>query len=118
LPGLNFRPLFFLPTFQKYAGKLCGGAQIHVTDRAKYRPLLTAAAILKAVYELYPRHVAWKRPPYEYEERLLPIDILAGNDRFRTDIESGHDLWQMQAWWHSELTTFDRNVRRNYLIYS
>lgn len=118
LPGVFFRPLFFLPTFQKYAGRLCGGAQIHVTDRGKYKPLLTATAILKAVYELYPRHFAWKRPPYEYEERLLPIDILAGNDRLRTDIEAGHDLRKMQAWWNSELTAFDRSVRRNNLIYS
>ncbi|MGC2062323.1 MAG: DUF1343 domain-containing protein [Thermodesulfovibrionales bacterium] len=118
LPGLRFRPLSFLPTFQKYAGILCGGAQIHVTDRGKYKPLLTTAAIIKAVYELYPRHFVWKSPPYEYEETLLPIDILAGDDRFRTDIESGHDLRQMQAWWNSELTAFDRNTRSNYLIYS
>jgi len=118
LPGLHFRPLFFLPTFQKHAGILCGGAQIHVTDREKYRPFLTTAAILKAVYELYPGHFAWKKPPYEYEEKLLPIDILAGNDRFRIDIESGRGLGQMQAWWNAELTGFDRSVRRNYLIYS
>ena len=33
LPGCVFRPLHFEPTFQKYAGELCGGVQIHVTDR-------------------------------------------------------------------------------------
>ncbi len=117
LPGVRLRPLFFLPTFQKHAGRLCGGAQLHVTNRAEFKPFLTAAAILKAVYELYPRHFGWKKPPYEYEERLLPIDILAGNARFRTDIESGQALGRMQAWWNSELTAFDRDRRRDHLIY-
>lgn len=118
LPGMLFRPLFFLPTFQKHAGFLCGGAQIHVTDRNKYKPFYTAAAILKAIYELYPRQFSWKDPPYEYEETLLPIDILAGCDRFRIDIESGHNLRQMEAWWNAELKEFDINVRKKYLIYS
>jgi uncharacterized protein YbbC (DUF1343 family) len=118
LPGLCFRPLFFLPTFQKHAGTLCGGAQIHVTDRKKYKPFLTATAILKAVCELYPADFAWKKPPYEYEERILPIDILTGDDRFRTEIESGCGLSQMQARWNSELAAFDRYSRGNHLIYS
>jgi uncharacterized protein YbbC (DUF1343 family) len=117
LPGLCFRPLFFQPTFQKHSGVLCGGAQIHVTDRKKFRPFLTAAAILKAVHELYPRLFSWKKPPYEYEERLLPIDILAGNDTFRAGIESGAGLKQLEEQWNSELSAFNRNVRRNYLIY-
>lgn len=118
LPGLRFRPLYFLPTFQKHAGTLCGGAQIHITDREKFRPLLSAVAILKAVQELYPEKFSWKRPPYEYEERLLPIDILAGNDRLRGDIESGRGLRLMQEWWQAELQEFDQTVRRNYLLYS
>ena len=33
LPGVVFRPVNFLPAFQKHAGKLCGGAQIHITSR-------------------------------------------------------------------------------------
>ncbi|MDA8083149.1 MAG: DUF1343 domain-containing protein [Nitrospiraceae bacterium] len=118
LPGVLFRPLYFLPTFQKHAGKLCGGAQIHVTDRAKFRPFLTGVGIVKAIYDLYPQKFAWKQPPYEYEERLLPIDILAGDDRLRKDIESGSDLHAMEVWWREELRAFDRKVRRNYLLYS
>ena len=47
LPGVVFRPLNFLPTFQKYAGRLCGGCQIHVTNRRKFKPFKTAAAILQ-----------------------------------------------------------------------
>lgn len=117
LPGVILRPLHFLPTFQKYAGKLCGGAQIHVTNRKKFKPFKTAAAILKSVKELYPEDFLWNKPPYEYEEKLLPIDILAGTDRFRKDIEGSTELDAMEAWWNKELTDFDRKIRKKYLIY-
>src|SRR5205823_4459764 len=39
LPGVGFRPTFYRPTFQKFAGKNCGGLQIHVTDRAAFQPV-------------------------------------------------------------------------------
>jgi uncharacterized protein YbbC (DUF1343 family) len=117
LPGVIFRPLHFLPTYQKHAGKLCGGAQIHVTDRERFKPFKTAAAILKTVYDLYPGKFRWNRPPYEYEMKLLPIDILAGTDRFRKDIEQSAPLESMEAWWKSELTDFDNKIRRKYLLY-
>jgi len=118
LPGVVFRPLHFLPAFQKHAGKLCGGAQIHVTDQKKFKPFKTAAAILISVKELYPEDFFWNKPPYEYEEKLLPIDILAGTDRFRKDIEGGAELNTMEAWWNKELIDFDRKIRKKYLIYS
>lgn len=117
LPGVIFRPLHFIPTFQKHAGKLCGGAQLHITDRERFRPFKTAAAILQAVHDRYPHKLRWKNPPYEYEKKLLPIDILAGTDRFRKDIERSTPLENMEAWWQTELRDFDRNIRRNYLLY-
>ena len=118
LPGVIFRALHFLPTFQKHAGRLCGGAQIHVLDRKKFKPFKTAAAVLKTVRELYPKDFSWNQPPYEYEEELLPIDILAGTDRLRKEIDSGRELDTMEAWWKKESTDFNRKIRGKYLIYS
>ncbi|MBI5075143.1 MAG: DUF1343 domain-containing protein [Nitrospirae bacterium] len=117
LPGVIFRPMHFLPTFQKHAGKLCGGAQIHLTDRGKFRPFKTAAAILKTVHDLYPGKFRWNKPPYEYEKTLLPIDILAGTDRLRKDIENRTSIDQMEKWWNDDLHEFNSNIRKNYLIY-
>ncbi|GAB4491185.1 MAG: DUF1343 domain-containing protein [Thermodesulfovibrionales bacterium] len=117
LPGVVFRTLHFLPTFQKHSGSLCGGSQIHVTDRKRFRPFLTAAAVLKAVIELWPAKFAWKQPPYEYEEKLLPIDILAGTDRLRKDLEQGRSLKEMEAWWAAEADRFRKSISNNYKIY-
>ncbi len=117
LGGVVFRPLYFLPTFQKHAGTLCGGAQIHVTDRRRFKPFKTGVGIIKAVFDLYPKDFSWKNPPYEYEKRLMPIDILAGTDRLRKDIEGGTGLDEMELWWDEERRAFDREIRTKTLLY-
>jgi uncharacterized protein YbbC (DUF1343 family) len=117
LPGVLFRPLYFQPTFQKHAGEVCGGAQIHLLDRSKYRSFKTGVAVLKAVNELYPRRPLWKSPPYEYETEKMPIDILAGTDRLRISIEKGDALDHMESWWRVGCAAFDKTVRKKYLIY-
>jgi len=117
LPGVVFRPIYFQPTFQKHAGKLCGGAQIHVTDRDRFKPFKTGCAVIKAVHDLYPDSFKWKQPPYEYETEKMPIDILTGTDRFRKDIEDGKSLGKMEGWWNAQCKRFSREVRRQYLIY-
>lgn len=117
LPGVIFRPVFFQPTFQKHAGKLCGGAQIHVLDKSKFRPFKTGVAIIKAVRDLYPERLIWKNPPYEYETRKRPFDILAGTDRLRKDIEKGEDLDLMEGWWKKECLHFRKSIRQKYLMY-
>jgi uncharacterized protein YbbC (DUF1343 family) len=116
LPGVKFRPIHFQPTFQKHSGLFCGGTQIHVTDREKFRPFKTAVAILKAIHNTYPRDFKWKEPPYEYEEVNMPIDILAGSDRLRKDIESWKDLDEMEQWWKEETKAFEK-IRKKFLLY-
>ncbi len=84
LPGVYFRENYFQPTFHKFAGELCGGAQIHVTDRATFRPFETALTIIRQIRDRYPNYFQWKQPPYEYEYNRLPIEVLLGGplDRF------------------------------------
>ena len=78
LPGIAFREVEFEPTFQKHANQLCGGCQLHVTDRRSFLPLRTGIEIIATARALYPDAFAWKPPPYEYETEKLPIEILLG----------------------------------------
>ena len=116
LAGVIFRTMYFQPTFQKHEGKLCGGAQIHVTDRDRFKPFKTGVAILKAVHDIYPKQFKWKEPPYEYETVKMPIDILAGTDRLRNGIEKGTKLNLMEGQWAEELKVFQK-TRKKYLLY-
>lgn len=117
LPGAAFRPLYFQPTFQKYSGKLCGGLQIHVTDRDDFKPFKAGVAVIKAVHDLYPGQFRWKKPPYEYEYKKMPIDIIAGTDNLREKIEHDEDLAQMESWWQEECRHFHNTIRKQFLLY-
>jgi uncharacterized protein YbbC (DUF1343 family) len=117
LSGSIFRPLYFQPTFQKYAGSACGGAQLHVTDRERFKPFKTGVAIVKAVHDLYSKHFLWKQPPYEYETEKMPIDILAGTKRLRQDLERGETLDRVEEWWHEQSDQFDKGYRKKCLMY-
>lgn len=116
LKGVFFRPLYFTPTFNKFSGQLCGGVQIHVIDREKFKAFKTAVAILLTIKEIYPQINIWREPPYEYEFEKLPFDILSGSDRLKKDIEEGKSLKDMEYWWNDELESF-RKIREKYLIY-
>ncbi len=78
LPGVFFRENYFQPTFHKFAGEVCGGAQIHVIDRNAFCPFQTGMEIIRCIRKLCPDKFAWKQPPYEYETEKLPIEILLG----------------------------------------
>jgi uncharacterized protein YbbC (DUF1343 family) len=88
-PGVVARPCHFEPTFQKHAGQVCGGAQLHVTDPAVFRPVHSAVAVLHAVRGLEPEEFGWREPPYEYEVEKAPIDILWGSPDLRLAIDAG-----------------------------
>ncbi|HWX15053.1 MAG TPA: DUF1343 domain-containing protein [Chthoniobacterales bacterium] len=78
LPGVYFRENYFQPTFHKFAGELCGGAQLHVVERNSFLPFKTGVEIIKCIRQIYPDQFQWKQPPYEYEFEKLPIEILLG----------------------------------------
>ncbi len=106
LPGCHIRPLHFEPTFHKYAGEVCGGVQVHVTDTGCFESVATYTAAITAIGQLWPDDFAWKQPPYEYEADKLPIDILAGGTRWRKQVEAGVSPWQMKTEWAEKLQDF------------
>jgi uncharacterized protein YbbC (DUF1343 family) len=116
LPGIIFRPCYFQPTFHKFQGKLCGGAQLHISDLDLCKPFLTGIAILQVIRKLYPGHLEWKAPPYEYEYEKLPIDILCGTDRIRQQIDQQIPLGEIEEGWRADLENFLK-IGRNYFHY-
>jgi uncharacterized protein YbbC (DUF1343 family) len=108
LPGVHFRPARFVPTFHKWAGQLCGGVQVHVLDRRRFKPFLTGLAEIAAARRLAPRRFAWRRPPYEFERRRLPIDILLGTDAIRRSLEAGAPLREVERAWEGDLARWRR----------
>lgn len=116
LPGVAFRPLWFRPTFQKHAGQVCGGVQVHVTDRARFRPFITGVHLLRCIGRRWPGAFDWRREPYEFEEDRLAIDLLAGGAWLRELVETGGDPAPQERAWAKQLRAF-RRTRKRYLLY-
>ena len=106
LPGAILREAWFQPTFQKWAGRVCGGLQIHVTDPGAYRPYRTTLAILAEARRLWPDTELWRPPPYEYETVRLPIDLLTGDPRIREGLDAGRPIAAMERAWTRDLAAF------------
>lgn len=90
--GAVLRPLVFRPTFHKHAGLPCGGVQIHVTDPRLFDPVATSIALLLSAHELWPADFGWRTERYEYVDHPIAIDLLAGDDVLRREVEEGQPL--------------------------
>jgi uncharacterized protein YbbC (DUF1343 family) len=117
LPGVAFRPVGFTPTFHKWKGTTCGGVQVHVTDAARFRPYTAYLALIIEARRQAPWPFRWRRPPYEFERRRLPIDLLLGGEAIRRAIERDTPLGRIEATWRAGLAAFAR-ARRPYLRYA
>ena len=116
LPGVRFRPAVFEPTFHKHAGARCDGCQIHVVDRATFRPVETGAALAAAFRGAHPSRFQWRDPPYEYERGKLPFDILAGSSELREQIERGVSAREIARSWEDGVRAFMK-IRERFLMY-
>lgn len=87
LRGCRLRECWFEPTFQKHAGKLCAGMQIHVEgasyEHGRFRPWRLMALALKALRKLRPGESLWRDFAYEYERERLAIDLINGGEALR-----------------------------------
>ena len=92
LAGVQFLPIRFTPSFDKWAGQSCGGVSIHVTDRAAFRSYEMTVRILKMCRENYPDCFLLNPPPYEYENSLTPIDIISGSSVLRECLTEQRDI--------------------------
>lgn len=121
LEGCVLRPAFFEPTFHKFKGELVSALQVHVDGRfyhpQKFKPYRLVNLFLKATHRVHADLELWRKPPYEYEEKLLPIDILTGNDQLRAWVNDSRPL---VAEWDESLGKDERaweETRRPYLLY-
>jgi uncharacterized protein YbbC (DUF1343 family) len=116
IPGVGFRAASFTPTFQKHAGLMCHGVQLHVTDRSRFPSFLTYLLLVHHARRQDPKRFAWREPPYEYETVKLPFDILCGTDAVRRAIEDGVSPKRLAPGWAKESSAFRRR-RRKHLLY-
>ena len=107
LPGVKFREAWFTPTFSKYKGELCGGAEIHVVDRNQYRSFDSSLFIIKTILEMYPENFKFHT---EYFDKII------GTSKIREAIEEGTEVRDIVSIYQEELSRFSKQ-RESYLLY-
>ena len=107
LEGIKFREAWFSPTFSKYKGELCGGAQIHVIDRNQYRPFESSLHIIKTVMNMYPGHFKFHN---EYFDKIM------GTSKVRQALEKESDVKEIIKSYQKDLDNFSE-LRKAYLLY-
>jgi uncharacterized protein YbbC (DUF1343 family) len=107
LPGVVFREAWFTPTFSKFQGTLCGGAQVHVTDRAAFRSVAALLHIIKALRDAYPA---------EFQFHTDYFDKVMGGSGVREALEKGTSVADILAGLEPGLEEF-RALRKPYLLY-
>jgi uncharacterized protein YbbC (DUF1343 family) len=113
LDGVIFRACHFIPIFSKYAGEQCGGVQIHVTERTRYRPVETALHMLAAAMSLWPGDFDWLPPVHDGR---FHFDLLAGTDKTREFLIKGVDVGEIVEGWRDDISAFEE-LREEYLLY-
>lgn len=104
LDGIVLRPCWFKPMFQKHSNELCGGVQIHITDRSIIEPMKIALSLISSARKF--KGFDWRREPYEFVSDRLAIDLLFGDDHPRHLIESGDSPNNLLAYLNRDLPAF------------
>ena len=117
LTGFVLRAARFTPSFDKWQGESCTGFQIHLTDPESYRPYTTSLTLLQAVVTCHRDEFQWISPPYEYEFKHLPIEIILGSTDLHMQLEAGVAVEELERSWQAQLQEF-RQLREPYLLYS
>jgi uncharacterized protein YbbC (DUF1343 family) len=115
IEGAVLRPVVFEPTFHKHAGRACGGVQVHVTDRHRFRSYEAYLRLIAQVARDYP-DFAWRERAYEFEADRPAVDLLTGGPRFREAVDGGADLSDVLASERAGARRFQEE-RRPYLLY-
>jgi uncharacterized protein YbbC (DUF1343 family) len=116
LPGCVLRPLVFEPTSGKWAGQPCAGFHLHVTEPGAFRSYRLSLTLFQTLFRLYPEEFAYKKPPYEYEYDILPMDLILGDKELRKALEEGADIIELERSWQEELEAFNI-LRQSVFLY-
>ncbi|MFK7991769.1 MAG: exo-beta-N-acetylmuramidase NamZ domain-containing protein [Sandaracinaceae bacterium] len=116
LEGATLRPMTFTPTFQKHAGVLCGGVQVHVTDRDRFRSYEAYLRMIHAAAAQLGERFEWRPDPYEFVGDIPAIDLLTGDAAFRAAVDAGAPLDHVLQAERAGAEAFDAE-RQPWLLY-
>lgn len=105
IPGVHFVPTQFTPSENRFAGELCQGVRVELTDREALDTARLGLELIVALYRRYPSEFQLQRT----------AEILAA-DWIVEAIARGDAVETIMARWQPALTQF-KALRERYLMY-
>ncbi|MCF6247414.1 MAG: DUF1343 domain-containing protein [Desulfobacula sp.] len=115
ISGAVLRCVNFEPTSGKWQGQLCKGFQIHVTSKQKFKPYYASLLLLQLVIVHNGNEFEFKSPPYEYEYKKLPMDLILGSKNLRERIIEQKDIQFLEEQWQKNLAQFITESKKAHL---
>lgn len=109
LEGVRFLPAFFTPSLSIYAGQLCSGVYVAVTDRLRFASVKTAVVMFYVLRELYPESFTINNAGKKY----CGLHLLTGCTQLTDTTQTVDDYLVRIA---RESSRF-RSIRSKYLLY-
>ena len=104
VPGVQFLPVRFTPTFQKHAGRSCGG--VFLVPQDGFQPVRVGLALLWAFRKQLGTEFRWRTETYEFVSHIPAIDLLFGSTRERTMLDAGTHWRDIAECWMMEEAEF------------
>ncbi len=112
-----FTPIFFKPEFSKFKGEVCKGVYVAPEDSsAKFNSFGIFYEIIRFAVERYSDKFRWSEPPYEFEYKRPPIDMICGGPLIRESIEKNIPWKDLAEKIQPQLEKY-RNTIEKYLLY-
>lgn len=111
IKGVYFRPQYYTPTFSKYAGELCGGVFVHITDRNIFNSVQCSFIILDYIRKHYSEYFKINKPYKEGSPSLFEFE--AGSDMF---IKQDAPIEEQLKVLDKDAKEFEQ-IRKKYLLY-
>lgn len=82
LSGVWFRPCEYIPTFSKFAGELCHGIQLHITDPDSFEAFRTGILLLDRIRRTHTEFafLYWEKSGVHFIDHLLGTDAVRSSD--------------------------------------
>lgn len=111
LPGVAFRPTWFVPWFSKHQGENCGGVQLHITDRDAFQSVATGVHMVHGIMHMSNSMFRWLDGPVFG----MSHGRLYGSADLQSMLADGASADDVIATWQPELDQFVQRARSYHL---
>jgi uncharacterized protein YbbC (DUF1343 family) len=112
LPGVRFSPAYFKPLASKFAGEMCRGVRLHITDPRVVQGVAVGLHLASTIRALWTADATWLSSPTSGKPWF---DALVGSPHIRAEIDEGVDIEDIVAAYASDTAEFTATAGEFYL---